>query len=233
MKIRICPKCAKHNPENTWDCTECGETLSMKTLVDANNTQLVSDTTESIKEKIKIAKALELKATAKTRLAEKEQPNAKLPFAIYLIYIVSALLTNWIFSTITAGAIVVGIEKTGGDVGSPGILLVVFLFINGILSIITAIIMGVAKVYKKEFPVKFSILVFIFTYFPIHIFEFYIPDKILGSLASPIATFTGYMLIFSYIPFFHMTAQGLINMYEFIKKRKSFSQKNLTKKIYR
>lgn len=226
MNIRICSKCGKHNLENAWSCADCGETLSLKTLIDAKNTQLVSDITESIKEKIKIAKALEANAAMQTKLAEKERQNAKLPFAIYLIYVVSALSTNWIFSTITAGAIVVGIEKTGGDVGSPGILLVVFLFINGTLSIITAITMAIAKIYEKEFPAKFSILVFIFTYFPIHIFEFYIPDKILGSLASPIASLNGYMLIFSYVPFFHLTAQGLINMYEYIMNKKTFSQNN-------
>lgn len=224
MNIRICPKCGKHNPESAWSCVDCGETLSLKTLVDANNTELISEISENIRLQIEKTKALKLKAAMQIKSAEEKQENKKLPFAIYVIYVISALMTNWIFSTLTVGAIVFGIEKTGGNPGSPGIPLVIFLFINGILSIITAIIMGIAKVYKKEFPAKFSMLVFIFTYFPFHIIGLYIPDKLLGSLASSIASLTAYMLLFSYIPFFHMTAQGLINTYEYIKKRKKFTK---------
>lgn len=34
MKVRVCPNCGKHNPENIVNCNDCGTTLSMKTLVD-------------------------------------------------------------------------------------------------------------------------------------------------------------------------------------------------------
>ena len=34
MKVRICPKCGRHNPENSWSCEDCGETLPMNTLFD-------------------------------------------------------------------------------------------------------------------------------------------------------------------------------------------------------
>jgi uncharacterized membrane protein len=221
MRIRICPKCAAHNPENTWSCANCGETLSLKTLVDATNTKLVSEISEKIRNQIEIEKALALKNSARSSITEQEQQNKKLPFAVYAIYVISALTTNWIFSTITAALIVFGIEKAGGDVGAPAIVLVVFLFINGILSIIISIIMGIAKAHKKEFPAKFSALVFIFTYLPFHILGLYVPDEILGSLASPVAGLSVYMLFFSFVPFFHMVSQGLINMYEFIKKRKT------------
>ena len=224
MHIRICQKCGKHNLENAWSCADCGETLSLKTLVDATNTQLVAEISESLKMKSNLRKRRRRKSTTHNKSRGKIQHNKTLPFAVYVIYVIAALLTNWLFSALTAGAIVVGIEKMGGDVGAPAILLVVFLFINGILSIITAIIMGIAKVYKREFPAKFSILVFVFTYFPFHVIGLYMPDKLLGSLASPITSLTVYMLLFSYIPFFHMTAQGLTNMYEYIKKRKKITK---------
>ena len=39
MKVKICPECSKHNLENAWNCVDCGRTLSMKTLVDAESHQ--------------------------------------------------------------------------------------------------------------------------------------------------------------------------------------------------
>lgn len=136
------------------------------------------------------------------------------------IYIISALLTNFVFSVVTSMLIVFGIEKTGGDPGTPGIMLFSLLCINGILSIVTAGIMGIAKAkHQKEFPAKFSALIFLFTYFPFHIIGFYFSDEQLGFLAAPLASLTVIMLFFSYIPFFHMTAQGLINLNEFVKRQ--------------
>lgn len=136
------------------------------------------------------------------------------------IYIISALLTNFVFAIVTSMLIVFGIEKTGGDPGSPAIMLVSLLCINGILGIATAVIMGIAKAkYKKNFPAKFSVLIFLFTYLPFHIIGIYSSDKQLGILAVPLATLTVIMLFLSYIPFFHMTAQGLINVNEFVKRK--------------
>ena len=131
-------------------------------------------------------------------------------------YIISALFTNFVFAVATFFFIFSTIEKSGDAVGSPGILLFVLMFICGILSIVTATIMGIAKAkYQKEFPAKFSALIFLFTYFPVHIIELYFSDKQLGSLAN----LSGYMMFFSYIPFFHMTTQGLINLNEFVKRQ--------------
>jgi hypothetical protein len=136
------------------------------------------------------------------------------------IYIISALLTGFIFSIVTSLLIVSGIEKTGGDPGSPGIMLFVLMFICGILSIATATGMGIAKdKYQKEFPAKFSALIFLFTYFPFHIIGFYFSDEQIGALATPLAILTVIMLFFSYIPFFHMAAQGLIDLNEFVKRQ--------------
>jgi len=87
------------------------------------------------------------------------------------IYIISSFITNVIFSVATSILIVFGIEKTGEDPGTPGIMLISLLCINGILSIVTAATMGSAKAkYKKEFPAKFSALIFLLTYFPFHVF---------------------------------------------------------------
>jgi len=140
------------------------------------------------------------------------------------IYIISALLTNFVFSFTTSLLIVFSIERSGDDPGTPGIILFVLMLICGILSIVTASIMGIAKAkYQKEFPAKFSTLIFLFTYFPVHIIGFYFSDQQLGSLAdSPVGSLVnllGYMMFFSYIPFFHMTTQGLINLNEFVKRQ--------------
>lgn len=35
MKIRLCPKCGKQNDINTWNCVDCGATLSMNTIVES------------------------------------------------------------------------------------------------------------------------------------------------------------------------------------------------------
>ena len=135
-------------------------------------------------------------------------------------YIISALLTNFVFSVATFFFIFSTIEKAGDDLGPPGILLFVLMFICGILSIVTAIIMGIAKAkYQKEFPAKFSALIFVFTYFPVHIIGLYFSDKQLGSLSIPLTDWSRNMMFFSYIPFFHMTTQGLINLNEFVKRQ--------------
>jgi len=131
-------------------------------------------------------------------------------------YIFSALLTNFVFSFATTFLILFSLEKSGYDYGSPGIILFVLMFICEIFSIVTASIMGIAKAkYQKEFPAKFSALIFLFTYFPVHIIGFYFSDKQAGSLAD----FSANMMFFSYIPFFHMTTQGLINLNEFVKRQ--------------
>ncbi|MEW5870732.1 MAG: hypothetical protein AB1894_15775 [Chloroflexota bacterium] len=137
------------------------------------------------------------------------------------IYIISALLTNYVFSLVTTLLVVAGIEKMGSDPGSPGIMLFSLLCICGILSIATATIMGIGKAkYHKEFPAKFSALIFLFTYFPAHIIGLYVPyDEKLDFLAAPLGGLLAIMMLFSYIPFFHMTAQGLVNLYEFVKRQ--------------
>jgi hypothetical protein len=137
-----------------------------------------------------------------------------------VIYILSAILTNYVFSLATSILVTAGYDKMGVDIGSPGIMLFSLLCINGILGIVTATIMGFGKAkYHKEFPAKFSALIFLFTYFPLHIIGLNIPDEQLGFLAAPLGNLFGAMQFFSYIPFFHMTAQGLINLYEFVKKK--------------
>jgi hypothetical protein len=47
MKIKICPKCGKQNDEDAWNCVDCGTTLSMKTLVEVDKTNLSSSTYKS------------------------------------------------------------------------------------------------------------------------------------------------------------------------------------------
>jgi hypothetical protein len=34
QRVRVCPKCGKHNPESAWHCSECSQTLSIETLTD-------------------------------------------------------------------------------------------------------------------------------------------------------------------------------------------------------
>jgi hypothetical protein len=144
------------------------------------------------------------------------------------IYIISALLTDYVFSVMTAILITAGFDKMGSDPGSPGIMLVSLLCINGMLSIVTAVIMGIAKAkHQKEFPAKFSALIFLLTYFPFHIIGLYFSDVQLGFLEAPLGILLVVMLFFSYIPFFHMTAQGLINLNEFVKRQESAGNRHV------
>ena len=139
---------------------------------------------------------------------------------LIIIYFVSALLTDFVFSVVTTMLIVFGIEQTGGDPGAPIIMLIGMMFYTGILGIVTAIAMATAKAkYNKEFPAKFSVIIFLIMYVPFHIIGFYFPDEQLGPLAAPLGILTVILLFFSYIPFFHMTAQGLINLNEFVKRQ--------------
>jgi hypothetical protein len=136
------------------------------------------------------------------------------------IYIISALLTDYVFSLATSILITASFDKMGSDPGSPGIMLFSLLCVCGILGIVTATIMGIGKAkYHKEFPAKSSALIFLFTYFPFHIIGLYVPDEKLGFLAAPLGNLLAIMVFFSYIPFFHMTTQGLINLYEFVKRQ--------------
>lgn len=137
---------------------------------------------------------------------------------LIVIYIISALLTGFVFSFFTTLLIVFGIEQTSGDPGAPIIMLIGMLCYCGILSIITAAVMATAKTkYKKEFPAKFSIILFLFMYTPFHIIGIYFTDGQLDFLVIPSVI----ILILSYVPFFHITAQALTNVYEFFKKRQS------------
>lgn len=136
------------------------------------------------------------------------------------IYLITALLTNYMFSVATSILIIAGYDKMGVDPGSPGIMLFSLLCINGILGIVTATIMGIAKAkYHKEFPAKFSALIFLLTYFPFHIIGLYFPEEQLGFMTAPLGSLLAILVFFSYIPFFHMAAQGLTNLYEFVKRR--------------
>lgn len=137
-----------------------------------------------------------------------------------VFYIISAFLTNIAFSVATAILVTFGFDKLGEDPGSPGIMLIGLICICGILSLVTAAIMIDAKAkYQKEFPAKFSVLIFLFTYFPFHIYGLYFSGVQLGFLAAPLGILLVIMLFFSYIPFFHMTAQSLINTNEFVNRQ--------------
>lgn len=111
----------------------------------------------------------------------------------------------------------------GSDPGSPGIMLISLMCICGILGIISAAAMETATAkYKKEFPARFSAIIFLVTYLPFHITGLYFSDEqlaFLGFLAAPLAILSVIMLFFSYIPLFHMTAQGLINVDKFVNRQ--------------
>jgi hypothetical protein len=136
------------------------------------------------------------------------------------LYFISAFLTNIAFSVATAVLVTFGFDKLGEDPGSPGIMLIGLICICGLLSLITAAIMVDAKTkYQKEFPAKVSMIIFLFTYFPFHIYGLYFSSVQLGFLAAPLGILLVIMLYFSYIPFFHMTAQSLINTNEFVNRQ--------------
>lgn len=135
---------------------------------------------------------------------------------VFAIYFFAAILTGFLYSVVTSMLIVFGIERTGGDPGTPAIMFIVLMLICGILSIITALLMsGVKWKFQKEFPAKFSAIIFLVMYLPVHIIEYYFPE---GQLDFLVKTSVG-MLFLSYIPLFHMAAQTFINVYEYFNTR--------------
>lgn len=94
------------------------------------------------------------------------------------------------------------------------------LCIYGLIGVLIAAAMEIAKVkYQKVFPAKFSALIFLFTYFPNPIIGSLFTDAQLGSLAAPLGIVTSIMQFLSYIPFFHMTAQGLFNLNKLVERQ--------------
>jgi len=137
---------------------------------------------------------------------------------VSIIYFFTAIVTGFLFSFITSMLLVFGIEQTGGDPGTPAIMLVSFMCICGVLSIISTSTMSrIEAKYHKEFSVKFSFIIFLMMYLPFHIIGFYFTEGQLDFLVIPSTV----MLFLSYVPLFHMTSQGFINIYEFFKKRKA------------
>jgi hypothetical protein len=138
---------------------------------------------------------------------------------VLAIHIVSTISACFLFSFVTALLIVFGIEENGGDPGAPIIMLISLLVICGLLSFLTASAMAVAKlIYRKEFPVTLSSVIFPFMYLPFHILGFYFPDRELDFLASSSIV----LLFFSFVPFYHAISQIFINIYEFLKKVTGF-----------
>ncbi len=132
-----------------------------------------------------------------------------------LIRIVSIALSSFLYSFITSLLIMFGIEESGGDPGTPAIMLVGFLIICMFLGILTASIMSNAKEKRnKAFPVKISLPAFITMYAFGHIFAIYFPTvAFLGNLSA-------ILLFVSYVPFYHVFSQSLLNGYAFIKERR-------------
>ena len=138
----------------------------------------------------------------------------------FTIYFFTTVVMGFLFSFVTSMLLVFGIEQTGGDPGTPAIMLVSLMCICGILSVITASIMSWVKAkYKKEFPAKYSVLIFIVMYLPFHIIGIYFPD----AQSEILAIIITFMLFLSFVPLFHATAQALINVYEFFAKRKNLA----------
>lgn len=131
------------------------------------------------------------------------------------VYPISSLLTGILFSFVTSMLIVFGIEHTGGDPGSPAIMLVGLICITGILSLITSIIIITAETKsQKEFPIRSSAIIFLCMYLPFHIIGIYFPLASFEFLAIPLTI----MMFLSYIPLFHVVTKSLIHTYEFVKR---------------
>ncbi len=135
---------------------------------------------------------------------------------LFAIYLISALIDGFLFSVVTSMLIVTGIEKTGGDAGTPALMLIALMFICGLLSLYTASIMSWERnEQKKRIPVIVSAITFLALYLPFHIIGLYFSYGKLDFLAIPFMI----MMFSSYIPFFRMTAQTLINVYEFFERK--------------
>jgi hypothetical protein len=50
MNEKVCPDCGKHNSADAWNCTDCGRTLSVKTLVETDRLETTPAQTQKIPE---------------------------------------------------------------------------------------------------------------------------------------------------------------------------------------
>ena len=47
MKVRVCPSCGKVNEELAFHCGNCGQTLSIKTLMDTDSERFLKSTPQA------------------------------------------------------------------------------------------------------------------------------------------------------------------------------------------
>ena len=87
-KVRVCPKCGKHNLENAWHCIDCRTTLSIETLMDPED---------------KSAAAMREKQREKQR-AIKGRENRKKPTSSLMIIFVIAFGIVWVGISAASGA---------------------------------------------------------------------------------------------------------------------------------
>ena len=59
QRVRVCPKCGKHNLEDAWHCSECGTVLSIDTLTDEDAAESAAAMREKQREKQRAIKARE------------------------------------------------------------------------------------------------------------------------------------------------------------------------------
>ncbi|MDH5647831.1 MAG: hypothetical protein OEZ01_17600 [Candidatus Heimdallarchaeota archaeon] len=131
-----------------------------------------------------------------------------------IIHITAAFLASKLYSYFTTMLVLFGIEKGGGDLGSPGIMLVLLFGLCVAASFSIAIVMEYKKpTSKKELSVKTALIIFLLTYFPIHIAEYYFPGQAPGFLAIPLTL----LMFFSFIPLYYTIAQSLFNIFEYLK----------------
>jgi len=106
-KVRVCSKCGSFNPENSWNCTSCGETLSLNTIIDRDEASALLQ--NRLQEEAKLAEIEE--SFGSKSLPQISEVNAAANLAILNAVITLAVA---IFQFIAGGeAIIAGVINAG------------------------------------------------------------------------------------------------------------------------
>ncbi len=130
-------------------------------------------------------------------------------------YIVSAILSDLVFSVITVFLMTYGPNNGDQERGAIGSLMI-FLCSCGLLTIVPFAIMELVDTnFHRRLPVKYSLAVFLLTYFPALAIGIFSNELHIQTTGSPAYLIMFLMLILSYVAFFHISAESLLKLDRF------------------
>ncbi len=130
-------------------------------------------------------------------------------------YIVSAIFTDLVFSVITVFLITYSPDNVDQERGAIGVLMI-FMCTCGMLSTVPFAIMELVDAnFHRRLPVKYSLVVFLLTYFPALAIGMFSNELHIPTTDSPAYLIAFIMLLLSYMAFFHISAESLMKLVNF------------------